>query len=258
MSDLASRTGRTRNSHAVEALLSHIETYSAIDREVFDSLRQLETHAKKHLDLSTSAWEAYHGHIYEMDLLVMAVLNRSLSNLRGFSSQLRQLNFMAAAILLRSQIDNVLRLSAAWMVWDPKKFVCDILCGVPIRQMKDRDGNKLTDTFLCEVLSADHPWIKRVYKNTCGYVHLSEKHMLQAHMPTGDFKMKTTVGERDAFVTNGLRLDAIDAFDASTELLFHFVSGWIYTKRNPEDPIVLEARTRIHEEHGRNKEADLG
>lgn len=258
LSDLASKTERSRNSHAVEALLDHIETHSALSQEVSDRLGQLDNRTKEHLDLATSAWDAYHGLVYEMDLLVMAVLNRSLSNLRGFSSQLHQLNFMSGAILLRSQIDNGLRLSAAWMVWDPKKFVRDILSGVPIRQLKDRDGNKLTDAFLCGVLSKDHPWIRRVYENTCGYVHLSEKHLLQAHRPTEQFKMETTVGERDAFVTDSLRLDAIEAFDAATELLFHFVRGWIYTKKNPEDPVVLETRRKIMEEHGQSEEADVG
>jgi len=252
---LAEGTGRSRNSHAVRALLEYVTTHSQLSSEVEAALERVESRIPTHLELFRSAWTAYHGHIYEMDLLITAVLNRSLSNVRGFCRLLRQLNFLCAAIVLRSQIDNLLRLSAAWLVQDPKEFVLKVLEGTPIRKLADRGGKKMTDVFLCKTLSRVHPWIERVYREASGYVHLSEKHILYTHRPTGQFEMETSLGEPDAFVTDTLRLEAIAAFDAATDLLFDYVKGWIFTKSHPDHPLVMEGKRKILEAHNRDSGA---
>jgi len=152
-------------------------------------------------------------------------------------------------MLLRCQIDNILRLSAAWLVGDHREYITKMIEGVPVNQLKDREGHRLTDAFLCKSLAKKYPWIQDVYTHTCGYVHLSEKHMFQTHRAQTGGKMETIIGESDKYVTNELRIEAINAFTASTRLLFDYVADWIQAKTDPADPEVLEERKRIMSEY---------
>jgi hypothetical protein len=89
---------------------------------------------------------------------------------------------------------------------------------------------------LFEDLSKEYKWIKNVYKQTSGYVHLSEKHIANTHK---SFDSKTrsiehTVSTNQSFLPNEIFLEAINGFVACTEILFKYLEGWIFTKDNPE------------------------
>ena len=79
-----------------------------------------------------------------------------------------------------------------------------------------------------------YPWIKEVYEQTSGYVHLSEKHFCNAMSvsnETGILNMKIT--DIDAFVTENDYKEAVISFRKATDLVFDHVKGWVYTKNNP-------------------------
>lgn len=115
------------------------------------------------------------------DLLVSAVVDRSLKLSRGFSTLLKTKNSQAAAILARSQIDNIARFVGmelfpgqeckyTYYFLNPNKKIIDLTI----------NGNKISDTYLVSHLDKSHPGIKNDYKEYCGYAHLSEKHF-KAH-----------------------------------------------------------------------------
>ena len=80
------------------------------------------------------------GHKYKLDIHALAVIDRSLSLLRGFCDLVGTRNMIAAAPLLRCQLDNGLRFFASNLVEDPHEFSGAILKGIPVRRVKDRNG----------------------------------------------------------------------------------------------------------------------
>ena len=192
--------------------------------------------------------EAYGGAMYPMDFLVAAVLNRSLCLLAGFSRLVEQRNLVAAAPLLRLQLDNGLRLSAAWLVDEPHQLAMAVLAGEKISSLRDRFGMRMTDRQLVTTLSADHPWIPSVYEHTSGYVHLSEKHMFNAIQAKPEGRaVVVKISDRDSFETDDPYLEAIGAFVQCTKLVLKYAHGWVYTKEHPE---VTKQWQREHPPHG--------
>ena len=81
----------------------------------------------------------------------------------------------ATRCLLRIHLDTILRFQAFWHVENIDQFVQKILQGESVSKFKDKLGNKLTDSFLADILSRDHPWVK-MYIKIC--VAISIFHML--------------------------------------------------------------------------------
>jgi hypothetical protein len=100
--------------------------------------------------------------------------------------------------------------------------------------MKDSDGQFMRDNYLTNRLAEEYPWVAEVYKETSGYIHLSNKHIFNAHRP-GDEEgiLEGRIAEGDSYVRDDLYLEAIAAFKAITDILFDYVHGWAYTKANP-------------------------
>jgi len=166
------------------------------------------------------------------DLLIMACLNRSLQLLVGFCTLLDARNFLAAAPLLRLQLDTVLRLYAASLVNEVDDIAMEIMRGKAVKDLKDRTGKQMTDGYLVGQLKVVQPWVEQVYKHTSGYVHLSDKHMFNAMGPAAEAGMiNMKVSAQDEFVPEGTYLEAIGAFRHETDLLFGFVADWIADKQ---------------------------
>ena len=200
--------------------------------DVLGEIQGLRNMKREHLEMGKYMLK---DAFFPLDFLAVATLNRSLCLIRGFCSLLEAKNMVAAAPLLRMQLDNCLRFSAAWLVKKPHEFAITVLRGTPIRKLKDQDGNLLHDRYLVERLTAEYPWVEAVYQNSSGYVHLSEKHIfncLTVSKKGGQFQMKIT--DEDSFVPDDLYLEAIEAFKAATDILLKFAHGWAFTKANPE------------------------
>jgi hypothetical protein len=123
----------------------------------------------------------------------MAVVDRSLALLRGFCDLVEARNMIAAAPLIRCQLDNGLRFFASTLVEDPHDFAGNILKGIPVRKMKDRYGKLMTDRYLVERLTIEVPWIETVYSQASGYIHFSEQHIINT-IGIPDAMGVTTIG----------------------------------------------------------------
>lgn len=174
------------------------------------------------------------GAIYPVDLLAVAVLNRSCGLSDGFFDLMQKRNFIAAAPLLRLQIDNILRFYATWLVDNPHKLATNVLAGVSMRDVKDRDGKKLTDGYLIEKLSERYPWMKEVYKSTSGFIHLSDKLVLAPfHEVEKDRQATMSIGSSSAHLPESSFIEAVLSFSEATKGVFFWINSWIYTKNNP-------------------------
>lgn len=192
---------------------------------------------KKHIGIGKSIITANAGALYHVDFLAIASLNRSLCLSKAFCELLKQKNFIAAAPLLRLQLDNALRFFALTLVRKPHDFVMDVFQGKPICKMKDKDDQLMRDAYLVAKLNNVHPWVEKVYENTSGYIHLSEKHIFHAienksyDDKTINFNMK--ISDSDSFVSEKYYYEAIHAYLKTTEIVYELLEGWAFTKGNP-------------------------
>ncbi len=191
-----------------------------------------------HLEVWKQMMEADGGTFFPVDLLANAVLHRSINLVRGYITLVEQRNFICAAPLLRLQLDNCLRFYAVFIVDKPHDFALKVLDGVKISKMKDRTGTLMRDGYLVEKLGQIHPWVSRVYKQTSGYVHLSDAHIFNTFASTSpkeqkERKQNLVMGAGDCFETDEFYEEATEAFIEATQVLFNYVIGWVKTKENP-------------------------
>ena len=189
---------------------------------------------------------------YKADQLAIAVLDRSLALLRGFCDLVESRNMIAAAPLLRCQLDSGLRLFAASLVGDPHEFAWQLRTGTAVRKIKDRDGKEMTDAYLVQKAQEHWPWVPTIYKQACGYVHFSDKHVLNSIPPTHDENGFTTIkisGYDGPEWTEELYLQAIEAFDEITTMVLGLVAGWAELRveklRNLPADIIEQFEARL-------------
>ena len=150
---------------------------------------------------------------------------------------MRAANYLAAFTLVRPQLDNFLRFAAGWLVSDPHQFATNILKGIPVKKQKTRDGNSMTDRYLVDHFKTEYPWIDRVYRETSGFVHLSEKHMFM-NVESIDEKNRAEtmiISDRHDHVPREIKREAITCFLEITKLVLHRAYSWRITKDNPPE-----------------------
>jgi hypothetical protein len=190
----------------------------------------------QHIDTGKLLLQSGTVYIYPIDYLAIPTLNRSLNLMHGFCDLIAAKNFIAAAPLIRLQLDNVLRLSAAWIVDDPMDFACKVVTGTPIKNLHDKENKKMTDHYLLQKVAVDEPWIANVYKHTSGYIHLSDKHVYHAISPEKDNQHNFKIAVGDAFVPDAVYVGAIEAFIDITSLLLAYIRGLGEWKRENHHP----------------------
>lgn len=205
--------------------------------KIQDELDLIKKYRSKHLEIGEQMFSAYNGSLFPLDFLITATINRSMCLSKGFIELIEAKNFIAAAPLVRLQLDNCLRLFAGTLVDDPHEFALNVIKGIPVKKQKDIFNKFLTDSYLVEKINNKYPWFKNIYNNTSGYIHLSEKHFFNVVKVSkigkkGRFNLK--ISDIDTFVTENDYCEAIESFLNATDVLFDFIRAWIYIKNNPE------------------------
>ena len=216
------------------------------------NLKSLDESLDTHLQIALKTANADKGNIYPLDLFVAAVTKRSMSLITGFTTMLKDENFICAAAILRLQIDNLIRLYASTLVDKPHDFAVEVLSGVQIRKMKDRDGNKMTDRYLVDQLSKMYDWIDRLYQETSGYIHLSEKHIFNVVSSNrNDSSIQMSISQKDTLIPIEHRIEATLAMATITKNLLQFLHDWYWTKDNPVEAAKLrEDKRRNNKSNG--------
>jgi len=197
-----------------------------------EKLDQLGKLLKAHPDKGMAMMKADNAAIFPLDFLAVAVYKRSMSLISGFTVMIESKNFICAAPLVRLQLDNALRFYATSLVDKPHDLAIDFIGGKQIKEFRDKEnGKKLTDFYLVEKLSEKFDWITKVYKETSGYIHLSEKHFFNA-TKINSFKpgFIINVGIEDSLITIENRIEAIETMIAITNVVLWLLDSWTYTK----------------------------
>lgn len=194
-------------------------------------LKELEKFEKVIQDLGK---RMHTGSTFPLDILTNAVMDRSLHLIFGFTSLIRNQNYIGACHLVRCHLDNILRFSGAWLVENPHKFATDIMNETQIDKIIDRNGKKLKDWYLRNKLNEEFPWVTSVYKETSGFIHLSKKHIFTSSKikNTENKTLEFKISKSDNYVVDESRIEAILSMVEITKVLCHFIESWISTKNN--------------------------
>ncbi len=198
-------------------------------QELLTNLHKLDEEQR---NLAMCIMKADGGNFYSLDFLYLAALNRSHSSINGFISLLESRNYFAAIPFVRMQLDSVLRLSATKLVADPNGLAEQILNGIHISKIKDKNGNKMRDAYLVEIVAANEPWITNVYESGSGFIHLSNKHMFGLFSESknnGEFRI--TLGPSQNHIPEEFRIEAVAAISHITSLLIKLCNEWLSKKQ---------------------------
>lgn len=186
-----------------------------------------------HINILSEILKADTGALYGVDLVIMAVINRSISLIDGFAKMIEDRNVLCANALLRLQLDNIIRMYACWLVDDPHSIAVCLLEGIPLHKIKSKDGKRLSDAYLVSQVSEIYPWLKAVYRNTSGFVHLSVPHMVAPVTEVNRVKrtMSIAVGKSGGRKwTEQEIIESVKAFAEATRSVLHLSYSWLITK----------------------------
>lgn len=170
------------------------------------------------------------GKLFPVDLYAIGIANRAVSLADGFFAMMEVRNFIAAAPLVRMQLDCALRLSAVWLVEEPHQFARNIMKGGQVKKEKDRNGRQMHDSYLVTQLKEQFPWVENVYKETSGFVHFSEKHIFSAFASISEDRTAQIAITGIGNFPPEIYFEAIEAFKAATKIILYFFKGWKKTK----------------------------
>ena len=122
--------------------------------------------------------EAGNSKLFTLDFLAISVNNRAISLLNGYVSLVKSKNYLTAVSLIRLQLDNALRFFASTLVENSNDFAMHFIEGKAIKDYKDINGKRLSDNYLSKKLDVYFKGTQKLYSDTCGYIHLSDKHFL--------------------------------------------------------------------------------
>lgn len=129
--------------------------------------------------------------MYVLDFVMIGAVKRSLSLASGLLSMVQAQNMVCARAILRMQLDTVTRLLAYTYVENPEEMAKAVIGGTPLKKFKSRDGKALVDGYLVDQMTKDHPWVRKVYDFTSGYIHFSERQFFDSIHSLGNDQERT-------------------------------------------------------------------
>lgn len=125
-----------------------------------------------------------------------SIVSRSVSLIKSFELLFNNKIYSTAISLIRLQIDNCLRLFAISLC-NPEYLLDEVKKGNLVRKLNDRDGKKMTDTYLINKLDEIMPSFKLLYEEISGFIHFSNEHLKSNNkisQKDGDLYFQTLIG----------------------------------------------------------------
>lgn len=173
-------------------------------------------------------------HLFKEDLFFSSAIGRTVDILDGISNLLETRNLTCAGILVRIQLDNLMRVFAAFIAADRSEFIKKVLKGIPVRKLYDDEGNKMTDYNLRKRISVYCPEIDDVYVKASGYVHFSDIAIHKSWWGNEEDITHYSVGHPIREEVNPLLLEIADAFIYFVEIEFELYDVLVNSKENAD------------------------
>ncbi|GJM17607.1 MAG: hypothetical protein DHS20C13_29340 [Thermodesulfobacteriota bacterium] len=202
------------------------------EKELKEKINNLSDFTSEFIQSSERILVAGNQKIFVLDLFSNAVNNRSISTINGFLSLIKENNYLCAIPLIRMQLDNGLRFFASTLVEDSNDFFNHYLSGKAIRNYKDINGNKLTDFHLSKELEKYFPGVRNLYKETSGYIHLSDNHLFATTSideNIKDRKIEVRVGNYDVYSIES-KIDFVSTMIEVCKMVLIIVEQWKHEK----------------------------
>lgn len=165
----------------------------------------------------------------EFSLFCTAILNRTINLNRGFITLMKDSNYIAAAPLVRLNLDSLLRLFASSQSeFDYEIFAQKVRKGEKISNMKDKANKKLKDFELVQRLKKikDFGWVEDVYEAGSGFVHLSINHIESSYSVDGE-TMTGGIRKSDEFISIDEKIAATHFMIQVSMGIRVFIEDWI-------------------------------
>lgn len=175
--------------------------------------------------------------LFEDDLFFTSAISRSVDILDGLSNLLKDRNITCAGVLLRTQIDNLMRVFAAFIAKDRKDFIRKFLEGVHIRKMLDDRNEKMFDAVLIGRISEYYPDIREIYQKASGYVHLSDVAFHKTWWADEDGSIRFSIGTNAREKINPLLLEIADSFIYFLRLEFELYDKVVVSKKEADQKL---------------------
>lgn len=170
--------------------------------------------------------------LFKTDLYFCALLNKSVQLTDGFIELIQNRNLTCAGILLRSNMDNCLRLFAMYIANNPDEVVDCLMRGGRIDKLTDKNGKRLRDGYLKTKLGKYDNKFEVVYNNASGYVHFSEKGFFQSVSAlSGGYQIALQVSHEVPEEANEYILECIQAYIYFLKLFYTMFTDIIRVKK---------------------------
>ena len=181
------------------------------------------------------------------DLFVESILNRMTEINDAFNELTKpgSYNYLGAVPLVRLQIDTLIYAYAETLVEDSYDFLKCFLSGDKWTKLKDREGNELKESYLieklCELYENDE--LKRVYRYTSEFVHLSNIHLFMTLSAT-EKSLSQRVGN---FSIPEYEENLLSIMSEINRLIFHLLITSFVTAREYEMNRLKELQVQYPE-----------
>lgn len=209
-------------ANALEMLLSELESYKTTFR-----------------DSSFNMMQAGNCALYTNDLILCAVANRAISLVDGFLVLAKNDNYLCALPLIRLQLDNSLRFFATSLVKNSNDFFTHFASGKPIKDYLSIDGKKLSDNYLVTQMEQRMQGVKKIYKETSNYIHLSDQHLWIINRCSDKSHNKTITVGPNSYFTDSEKIHFIKTMLDVSLIVNIIINDWsqIKTQKSSEIPI---------------------
>lgn len=169
--------------------------------------------------------------IPDIEWYALAAIKKTASLSHAFCTLVRAKNTLAAAALVRLQLDTAMRMFGLTQVEDIETAGTWLMNDNSYRKLKARTGEALSDAFLHRTLDERYPGLSEAYEAASAYVHLSGQ-----HIKTGLWSQEgSSILFFDLKGTDDARpdewfADIIDAFDQATRLTAELVAEFRLTR----------------------------
>lgn len=173
-------------------------------KELYDKLEELDNEGEKLIDIGKDLIEQIG--MTEFTFFCYSILNRTINLNIGYITLVNDNNYIAAAPLVRLNLDSLLRLFASIQSeYDVETFARKVRQGTKIRDISYNKSNKLklTDRKLIKLIKEikGFKWVEEIYDAGSGYVHFSNQHFYSSVGIEGSDLVESGIRKSDEFIS---------------------------------------------------------
>lgn len=199
-----------------------------MNERLHEYLQRLDNEGDKLVSIGKKLIEGYG--ITEFTLFCMAILNRTINMNRGFATLVKDSNYIAAAPLVRLNLDSLLRLFASTQSeYDYETFARKVREGARIAEIRDKNGKKqLRDSELVKRIKLINgfKWTEDIYDIGSGFVHFSNYHVVSSYR-IEDSIIKGGIRKSDEFISIDEKIAATHYMCQTSKGIRIFIEDWI-------------------------------